>query len=237
VSSTFELANYQPPGGPLGNYLATQPINAGSTSITGLETAYLQHLTFLPGAWGGFVLSANFGYTASRTSGIPGRSDHPRSLRMSPRAFNISPTYDHSPVSIRVGLSYNHASIYSFQYANGLLGGVNGPPSDIYFYSHFQIDAQASGRLAQRLSFLMYVLNLNNEVFGFCQGSPQYMIQQEHYLPTVAARHLPACKGTSGSRSPAEARQRVRKDRSCQTASARIRCWPELVHRLRRSCR
>jgi len=27
-------------------------------------------------------------------------------------------------------------------------------------------------------------LNLNNAVFGFYQGSPQYMIQREYYSPT-----------------------------------------------------
>jgi hypothetical protein len=27
-------------------------------------------------------------------------------------------------------------------------------------------------------------LNLNNEVFGFYQGSPQYFIQREYYKPT-----------------------------------------------------
>ena len=187
VSSTFTLDNYQPPGGPLSNYLATQPVNAGHAWLSGFEAAYLQHFSSLPGAWGGLGLSANYSYIASSTSGIPGRSDHPRLLRMSPNMFNISPTYDRGRVSIRVGMSYNQASIYSYQYQDGTPGGVNGPLSDQYFYSHFQVDAQGSVRLAHGLSFVAYALNLNNEVFGFYQGSPQYMIQREYYQPTVAA--------------------------------------------------
>jgi len=186
ITSTFILDNYQPPGGPLGNYLATQPINAGSAWITGLEAAYLQHFSSLPGKWRGLGLSANYGYTASGTSGIPGRSDHPRLLRMSPNAFNISPTYDLGRLSLRVGMSYNQASIYSYQYTDGLPGGVNGPLSDVYFYTHFQVDAQGSVRLAHGLNFIMYALNLNNQVFGFYQGGPQYMIQREYYQPTIA---------------------------------------------------
>lgn len=106
---------------------------------------------------------------------------------MSPNAFNISPTYDRGRVSLRVGLSYNQANIYSYQFADGTPGGVTGPLSDIYFYTHFQVDAQGSIRLAHGLSFVMYGLNLNNEVFGFYQGSPQYMIQREYYQPTIAA--------------------------------------------------
>ena len=78
----------------MGNYLATQPVNAGHAWLSGFEAAYLQHFSSLPGRWGGFGLSANYGYTASRTADIPGRSDHPRLLRTSPNAFNISPTFD-----------------------------------------------------------------------------------------------------------------------------------------------
>jgi len=187
ITSTFQLVNYQPPGGPQGNYLATQPVNAGSAWISGFEAAYLQHFTSLPGKFGGLGLSANYGFSASRANGIPGRSDHPRLLRTSPNAFNISPTYDRGRLSIRVGMSYNQASIYGYQYTDGTPGGVNGPLSDIYFYSHFQVDAQGSVWLGRGFTFVMYGLDLNNAVFGFYQGAPQYMIQREYYQPTVAA--------------------------------------------------
>jgi TonB-dependent receptor len=186
ITSTFQLPNFQPPGGPQGSYLATQPVNAGSAWLSGFEASYLQHFSTLPGRWGGFGLSANYGYTASGTTGIPGRSDHPRLLRMSPNAYNISPTYDRGRVSLRLGLSYNEASIYGYQYTDGTAGGLYGPLSDVYFYSHTQVDAQGSVRLAHGLSLVAYGLNLNNEVFGFYQGGPQYMIQREYYQPTFA---------------------------------------------------
>jgi TonB-dependent receptor len=185
ISHTFVLDSYQPPGGPLSNYLATQPVNAGSAWISGLELSYLQHFSSLPGPLGGLGLSANYGYTTSKTTGIPGRSDHPRLLRTSPNAFNISPTYDLGRVSIRAGLSYNQASLYSYQYTDGTPGGLNGPLSDLYFYSHFQVDAQGSVQVARGLNVVIAGLNLNNEVFGFYQGSPQYMIQREYYQPTI----------------------------------------------------
>ncbi len=187
VNQQFELANFQPPGGPLGNYLGTEPVNAGSAWVTGFEAAYLQHFTSLPGAWGGLGLSANYGYTASRANGIPGRSDHPRLLDTSPNAFNISPTYDRGRVSLRVGVSYNQANIYAYQFSDGMAGGVTGPLSDVYFYSHIQVDAEGSLRMNHGLTLVVYGLNLNNEVFGFYQGSPQYMIQREYYQPTFSA--------------------------------------------------
>ncbi|HWG19856.1 MAG TPA: TonB-dependent receptor [Terracidiphilus sp.] len=139
VQSTYQLTNYLPPGAPpvdRGNYLATQPVNAGSAWLSGFETSYLQHYTSLPGMLGGLGLSANYSYIGSSTNGIPGRSDHPRLLRNSPNVFNLSPTYDRGRYSARLGVSYDQASIYGYQYQDGTPGGVNGPLSDIYFYSH-----------------------------------------------------------------------------------------------------
>ena len=66
-------------------------------------------------------------------------------------------------------------------------GGQKGPFSDVYFYSHLQVDAQGSVRLKHGLTFTMYGLNLTNEVFGFYQGSSQFMIQREYYGQTIAA--------------------------------------------------
>jgi len=161
----------------------TQPVNAGSAWINGFEAAYLQHLTFLPGAFGGLGISANYGYTASRTSFGPdfSRTDHPRLVRNAPHTWNVSPTYDRGRVSVRVGFSYNAENIVSY----GAPG--NGPFGDNFFYPHLQFDAQGSVKMARGLSFVMYGLNLNNEVFGFYNGSPQFMVQREFYKPTVAA--------------------------------------------------
>ncbi len=199
VTQTFILNNFSPaPGVPPGTFSATQPINAGSAWISGFEAAFLQHFTFLPGKLGGLGLSANYSYTASQAHDLPGRSDHPRLLRNAPNTWNISPTYDRGRFSIRVGLSYNQANIsfYSFQDGTPTLdgtpsdvtpGGLKGPFGDQYFYSHLQVDAQGSIRVTRGLSFVTYGLNLTNEVFGFYQGSPQFMIQREYYTPTIAA--------------------------------------------------
>ena len=189
ITTQYQLINYLPPGAPpvdQGNYLATQPINAGSAWLSGFEGAYLQHFSSLPGAFAGLGLSANYSYLASSTSGIPGRSDHPRLLRNTPNVFNISPTFDRGRYSLRMGLSYNGASIYAYQYQDGTPGGVNGPLSDVYFYSHIQVDAQGSVGVGHGMSVIVSGLNLNNEVFGFYQGSDQFMIQREYYQPTIS---------------------------------------------------
>jgi hypothetical protein len=144
-------------------------------------------MTFLPGWLRGWGLGANYGYANSRAMGLPGRSDNPRLLRSAPNTWNISPTYDMGRFSFRAGLSYNDANIYSYAYQDGTPGGLTGPFGDIYFYPHLQVDMQGSVRLPKGLTFIAYVLNVNNQVFGFYQGSNQFLIQREYYQPTYAA--------------------------------------------------
>ncbi|HKV62506.1 MAG TPA: TonB-dependent receptor [Candidatus Acidoferrum sp.] len=169
--------------------IVKQPLNAGSAWINGFEAAYLQHLTFLPGMFSGLGISANYGYTASRASLGPDfqRTDHPRLVRNAPHSWNISPTYDRGRVSMRVGLSYNAANIAGYGFTDGAYGGITGPFGDNYFYAHLQFDAQGSVRMMKGLQFVVYGLNINNEVFGFYNGSPHYMVQREFYRPTIAA--------------------------------------------------
>jgi TonB-dependent receptor len=195
--------NYNPdPSNPLyptGNWLISQSVNAGSGWLAGVEAAYLQHFTSLPGELRGLGLSANYSWTNSAACGLPGRSDCPRLLRQAPNTWNISPTFDRGRLAIRVGLTYNAASIYAYQYQDGTgssstsvggpgatPGGLRGPLGDNYLYPHFQLDAQGSYRLPYGFTVMAYGLNLTNEVFGFYNGQPQYMVQREYYGPTFA---------------------------------------------------
>jgi hypothetical protein len=112
------------------------------------------------------------------------RSDSPALLRQAPNTWNISPTYDHGRLSSRVGLAYNGANIFQYLLVDGAPGGIRGPSGDVYLYSHFQVDAQASVYLWKGFTAIASGLNLNNAVFGFYQGSPQFFIQREYYKPT-----------------------------------------------------
>ena len=196
TQTTPPLENYTPvPGNskyPVGTWVVTQPVNAGSGWLYGFELAYLQHFTSLPGALGGLGLSANYSYTNSQASGLPGRSDSPRLVRQAPNTWNISPTYDRGRLSLRVGMTYNAASIFQYQYQDGTdgsdvtPGGLHGPNGDTYLYPHFQVDVQGSFQLRYGFTLMAYGLNLNNEVFGFYNGEKQYLIQREFYQPTFS---------------------------------------------------
>lgn len=195
------------PGAPT---LVSEPINAGSAHVQGVELAYQQRLSYLPGVmrWSGF--SANYSYTASEARDVdPLRTDSPALLRQAPNSWNISPTYDTRRFSMRVGMTFDDKMIYAYQYEdlayayddsgnpiivggkqqtvpNPQVNGTRGPAGDNYLYSHFQFDTQASYRLPLGFQVYAYGLNLNNEVFGFYNGSPQYVVQREYYHPTYA---------------------------------------------------
>ncbi|HXY02284.1 MAG TPA: TonB-dependent receptor, partial [Terriglobales bacterium] len=174
-------------------------INGSNAQLWGIEAAYIQHLGFLPGALSGFGILANYSWTGSNAGHLPLRPDTPKLQRQAPSTFNLSPTYDRWRVSARVGISYTGANIFSYQWtqctASQAAGagcedpsnlGPRGPVGDIYFYPHTQVDAQVGFRVQKSLTALVQGLNLTNEVFGFYNGSPQYVIQREFYKPTYS---------------------------------------------------
>jgi hypothetical protein len=136
----------------------------------GFEAAY-QQLGFLPGRLSGLGISANHSDTASRAYNVPGQADNPPLQRQAPHTWNIRPTYDRGRLSMRLGVSYNAANIFQYNYSDGTALGLKGP-GYIYLYTHLQVDAQGSFRLAKGFSAVVYGLNLTNQVFGFYQGNP-----------------------------------------------------------------
>jgi TonB-dependent receptor len=174
--------------GPYTGFQLAQIINGTTASLWGFEAAYIQHLGFLPGLMSGLGISANYSWTTSQANNLPGRTDTPALQRQAANTWNISPTYDRGRLSVRLGLSYNGPSIYQYQYQTQPAGtpdfGPKGPNGDNFLYPHLQVDAQGSFRMRKDLSLLVQGLNLTNEVFGFYNGSPMYVVQREYYKPT-----------------------------------------------------
>jgi TonB-dependent receptor len=171
--------------GTFAGYTQSQPVNGPSAHVDGVEATWQQHLSFLPGALKGLGGLANYSYTTSKAS-VPGRVDNPALLRQAPNNWNVNVTYDRRALSARLGVTHNDANIFAYNYQTGADGGIAGPNGDIYLYAHTQLDAQASYAIARQLQIVVAALNLNNEVFGFYQGSPQFPIQREFYNRTFS---------------------------------------------------
>ena len=151
---------------------------------------------------GGLGVNANYSYTNSQEKGLPLRTDQPRLIDQAANTWKLSPSYDNKRLSARVGLAYDGPSLSSYNYLSpsffaaannpdpvGL--GPTGPTGDMWTLAHYQVDAQASYRIWRGLSAKVVGLNLNNEVFGYYEGSDQFVNQREYYKPsyTVGLRY------------------------------------------------
>jgi TonB-dependent receptor len=199
LSSPIVLLTTFPTTGPYAGFKVSQYNNAGSAWVTGFELSYQQRLSMLPGPFGGLGFSGNYTYTNSQAKMVdPLRTDSPALLGQAPNSWNVGPSYDRGRLSVHLGLEYNGPNIDAYQYEdlayvgststatmpNPQIGGVHGPAGDNYFYPHLQVDAQGSYRLIRGFSVYASGLNMSNEVFGFYNGSTQYLTQREYYKPT-----------------------------------------------------
>jgi TonB-dependent receptor len=165
----------------------TQEVNGDHAHVQGIELAYQQHMTYLPGVLQGARMNANFTWTQSANYNLTGRTDTPALVGQAPISWNIGPSYATKRAMVTMGISHNGANIATYQYQNtGLYavgGGVNGPLGDNYFFSHTQVDAQGSYYLGRGFTVIASGQNMNNAVFGFYNGSTRYMTQREYYKP------------------------------------------------------
>jgi TonB-dependent receptor len=161
-------------------------INGPRAHISGIEAAWQQRLSFLPGALNGMGVQANYSYTTSHATfpNITGeRTDHPSLVRTAPNNWNFDVTYDKKGLSARMGLTHNDGYIWFYS------GGASKlPGGDTYLYPHTQVDAQVSYWIprGRGLQAIVSMLNLNNEVFGFYTGSERFPIQREYYSRTIS---------------------------------------------------
>jgi TonB-dependent receptor len=175
---------------PYAGDLVMQEVNGDTAHVQGIELAYQQRLRYLPGVLSAARINANFTYTASKVNNVANRIDSPALVGQAPYSWNIGPAYATKRALITMGISHNSANIYAYQYQSSGPGAVpygpSGPFGDNYFFSHTQIDAQATYYLGKGITVLASGLNMNNEVFGFFNGSTQFMTQREYYKPTYS---------------------------------------------------
>jgi TonB-dependent receptor len=173
-------------GGVYNGYLMNKPVNGPSANVAGFEVAWKEHLSFLPGFLSGLGVDLNYTHTHSRATFDPstGRTGTAPLQRTAPEEGNAGLTYDKGPFSFRIAATYNSAMIFAYQYQDGADGGPAGPQGDQYLYPHTQLDAQGSWAFKNGVKVVFSVLNLNNAVFGFYNGSPRWNVQREFYNRT-----------------------------------------------------
>jgi len=184
--------NYQ---GPILAYQGaayTVPLNGPGGHLIGWEVDWEQKFPTLPGVLGGLGFAANWthvnsyalipnGTFDSTAAGFVPSALPPRRaplFRTSPNIGNVSGIYSAGAVYARLAWVYQGANIAGYG------DGSNDPTSgDTYFYAHSQVDASLYITVMRGTQLQLQVLNINNAVFGFFNGTPQqqYDIQREYY--------------------------------------------------------
>lgn len=165
------------------NVLQVQWVNGGHAHVQGIELAYQQHLSYLPGVLSHARIDANMTYTESRNYDLPGRTDTPPLVGQAPISYNISPSYVTKRARVSLGMSYDGPYIAQYQWQDGDPGTVNGPYGDNYYFERTQVDAQGSYYLGKGFTITASGENMNNAPLGFYNGSKYHMTQREYYKP------------------------------------------------------
>lgn len=145
-------------------------LNGESANVLGMELNVQANLTFLPGMLKGISLMANYTYTHSNADAqfrkdlrLPGQADH---------TANGSLAFNHKKFTIQGNLNYNGA--YTV-----LLGDQDA--TDVIRNQRIQIDANASYRITDKISFYVEAQNLTKAPQTDYFGERNRMYQKQFY--------------------------------------------------------
>ena len=151
----------------------SKPLNGGSASLMGVETAFQRQLDFLPGVLAGLSIYLNYTYATSTVEGVVGRDGESLPLAGNPNhSLNASLAYEWGNLSLRVAA--NWTSDYIDEYGDS-------PFYDRYYDSQLFVDANASYSILPNLRLYVDANNLTNQPLRYYQGVASRVAQAEFY--------------------------------------------------------
>ena len=176
-TQTQNLTNYSYAGTVYANLVATQPFNADSGHIYGIEAQYQQQFTFLPGLLSGFGVNLNATLTkssvrtpAGRKTTFPSQSGH---------LYGAQLFYQKGPFEASIAYHVTGKALL-------VLGATAN--DDQYNNDLRRLDAKAAVTLWQDISVFVEAQNLTDEPTRQYQaGNTSWIIQNERYGRTFYA--------------------------------------------------
>jgi TonB-dependent receptor len=153
-----------------------QPLNGDDASIFGLEVAYQQQLTFLPGFLKNFSVYLNYTYLTSSANGIRNEDGEERDdldlPNTAPNMFNASLGYAVNRFTARLSLNYSDA------YVDEIGGNAF---QDRYYDEQLFLDFNATVTINPNLRVYVDLLNITDQPLRFYQGISERSQQLEFY--------------------------------------------------------
>ncbi|WP_343162784.1 TonB-dependent receptor [Oleiagrimonas sp. C23AA] len=161
-------------------YLISGPKSSGAGHLDGVELAYQQFFTFLPGAWSGLGVQANYTYIDSslKTPAIDGNGFITTSFQnVSKNNYNLVLMYEKYGFSAR--LAYNYRSRYPefFLAASSVIGNN----AQMYDKPANMLDLSLSYDISKHFTVVLNATNLNNAHFQSFAGPGTILPQDYRY--------------------------------------------------------
>jgi TonB-dependent receptor len=156
----------------------SQPANAESGTLLGLELNWEQQFVNLPAPWDGFGASANLTFVDSEVKVFGRESDDLPFFRQPDTIGNLALYYTIGRFEARLAANYRDA----------YLQGIGGDQTeDVYFGEHTQLDLKLTFDATENLSIFGEVQNINDESRREYQGRPSRLFADEIYSWTALA--------------------------------------------------
>ncbi|WP_338420392.1 TonB-dependent receptor domain-containing protein [Sphingomonas profundi] len=160
----------------LTNAGVTQPINAGSAEIYGVEVNLQAPLTFLPAPFDGFGVSLNYTRTGGSARGVPNRAGKVDNFLQSKNVASAQLYYEKDRLALRVAYSYRSA----------YLDTVGATRATDQFTDHNgQLDARASFAVIPEVVLFAEGSNLTDAPWRRYIGNSRQLVENERYSYTV----------------------------------------------------
>ena len=167
-------------GGELDGYEVRQPRNGASADLYGIEVAWQQRLTFLPGALSGLGLYANYTYTHSNAELREVTREVPLP-RQVPHVLNAALSWERGPFMGMI--TANHRSEYLWAVSQEQVSDHRShlfPSMDRFLEAQTQFDLSASMEVRDNASLFLEVKNLTNEPQTWYDGTPDFHFRSSY---------------------------------------------------------
>ncbi len=154
----------------------SQPENADSGSLLGVELNWEQQFVNWPAPWDGLGASVNFTYVDSDVDVFGREADDLSFFRQPDTIGNASLFYTIGRFETRLAVTYRDA------YLQGIGGDLT---EDVYFAEHTQVDLKVTFDATDKLSIFGEVQNINDESRGEYQGISSRLFADEIYSWTA----------------------------------------------------
>jgi TonB-dependent receptor len=154
----------------------SQPANAKSGSLLGLEVNWEQQFVNLPTPWDGLGAAVNLTYVDSEVDVFGRESDDLTFFRQPDTIANVALYYAIGRFEARVAATYRDA------YLEGIGDDVT---EDVYFGEHTQVDLKLTFDASDNLSIFGEMQNINDESRREYQGISSRLFADEIYSWTA----------------------------------------------------